>query len=91
MKKRVPKSECTQKIEWDRSVLKILTFWSTFAQKSTFFLEIGHLHNFRALNEETGPKIGMYSKNRVGQVRFENFDFLVKVKSLLGSSIFFLI
>ena len=28
MKKRVPKSECTQKIEWDRSILKILTFWS---------------------------------------------------------------
>ena len=28
MKKRVPKSECTRKIEWDRSVLKILTFWS---------------------------------------------------------------
>ena len=24
MKKRVPKSECTRKIEWDRSVLKIL-------------------------------------------------------------------
>ena len=28
MKKRVPKSECTRKIEWDRFVLKILTFWS---------------------------------------------------------------
>ena len=28
MKKRVPKTECTRKIEWDRSVLKILTFWS---------------------------------------------------------------
>ena len=28
MKKRVPKSECTRKIKWDRSVLKILTFWS---------------------------------------------------------------
>ena len=27
MKKRVPKSECTRKIEWDRSILKILTFW----------------------------------------------------------------
>ena len=87
MKKRVLKSECTRKIEWDRSILKILTFWSTFAQKLTF-LEIGPLHNFRALNEETGPKIGMYSKNRVGQVCFENFDFLVKVKSLLGPSIF---
>ena len=30
----------------------------------------------------------MYSKNRVGQVRFENFDFLVKVKSPLSQSIF---
>ena len=40
MKKRVPKSECIRKIEWDRSV-------------------------------------------------FENFDFLVKVKGLLGQSIFF--
>ena len=28
MKKRVSKSECTRKIEWDRSVLKILSFWS---------------------------------------------------------------
>ena len=28
MKKWVPKSECTRRIEWDRSVLKILTFWS---------------------------------------------------------------
>ena len=28
MKKRVPKLECTRKIEWDRSILKILTFWS---------------------------------------------------------------
>ena len=26
----------------------------------------------------------------MGQVRFENFDFLVKVKGLLGQSIFFL-
>ena len=35
-----------------------------------------------------GPKIGMYSKNWMGQVRFDNFDFLVKVKSPLGQSIF---
>ena len=28
MKKQVPKSKCTRKIKWDRSVLKILTFWS---------------------------------------------------------------
>ena len=34
-------------------------------------LETGHLHNFWALNEEMGSKIGMYSKNWVGQVRFE--------------------
>ena len=31
----------------------------------------------------------MYSKNWVGQVHFENFDFLVKVKSPLDQSIFF--
>ena len=31
----------------------------------------------------------MYLKNWVGQVRFENFDFLVKVKGPLGQSIFF--
>ena len=47
-------------------------------QKS-IFLEIGRLCNFRVSNEETDPKIGMYLKNRVGQVGFENFDFLVKV------------
>ena len=35
-----------------------------------------------------GPKIGMYSKNWVGQVRFEIFDFLVKVKGLLDQGIF---
>ena len=28
MMKRTPKSECTRKIVWDRSVLKFLTFWS---------------------------------------------------------------
>ena len=40
MKKRVPKSECTRKIEWDRSVLKILTFWSrsrVYLVKAFFF------------------------------------------------------
>ena len=52
-------------------------------------LKTGHLHNFWASNEETGPKIEMYSKNWVRQVRFENFDFLVKVKGPLGQSIFF--
>ena len=51
-------------------------------------LETRHLHNFWASNEEMGPKIGMYSKNWVGQVRFENFYFLVKVKGPLGQSIF---
>ena len=35
-----------------------------------------------------GPKIGMYSKNWVGQVHFENFDFLIKVKVPLSQSIF---
>ena len=34
------------------------------------------------------PKIGMYSKNRVGQVRFENFDFLVIVKDPTWSKFF---
>ena len=41
MKKRVPKSECTRKIEWDRSVLKILIFWSrskVYLVKAFFFL-----------------------------------------------------
>ena len=47
------------------------------------------MHNFRASNEETNLKIGMYSKNRVEQAIFENFDFLVKVKVLLGQSFFF--
>ena len=49
------------------------------------FLEIGRLHNFQVLNEEMDPKIGMYSKNWVGQVHFENLDFLVKVKGLTWS------
>lgn len=53
------------------------------------FLEIGSLCNFRVLNEETGPKIGMYWKNQVGKVRFKNFDFLVKVKGLTYLKPFF--
>ena len=44
------------------------------------FLEIGRLCNFWVSNEEIEPKIGMYSKNLVWQVRFENFDFLSKSK-----------
>ena len=28
MMKRIPKLECTQKTEWDKPLLKILTFWS---------------------------------------------------------------
>ena len=88
MMKRTPKSECTQKIKQDRSILKILTF-GQHLHKSQLFLKIGRLHNFRASNEEMGPKIGMYSKNWVGQVHFEIFDFLVMVKSLLGQSFFF--
>ena len=51
MKKRVPKSECTRKIEWDRSVLKILTFWSrskfhlvkAFSLTPFFFFFAGNL------------------------------------------------
>ena len=34
MKKRISKSECTRKTEWNRPFLKILTFWS----KSKFYL-----------------------------------------------------
>ena len=34
MKKRISKLECTQKTEWNRPILKILTFWS----KSKFYL-----------------------------------------------------
>ena len=34
MKKRISKSECTQKTEWNRPFLKILIFWS----KSKFYL-----------------------------------------------------
>ena len=79
MTERTPKSECTRKVEQDRSISKILTF-GQHSHNSQLFLEIGRLHNFWTSNEETGPKIGMYSKNWVGQVRFENFDFLVKVK-----------
>ena len=47
------------------------------------------MHNFRASNEETDLKIGMYSKNWVEQAIFENFDFLVKVQVLLSQSFFF--
>ena len=86
MIERTPKLECTRKIEQERSILKILTF-GQHSRKSQL-LEIGRLHNFWASKEETGPKIGMYSKNWVGQDRFENFDFLVKVKGPLGQSIF---
>ena len=83
MMKRTPKSECIRKIEQDRSILKILMF-GQHLHKSQLFLEIGCLHNFRASNEEMGPKIGMYSKNWVGQVHFEIFDFLVMVKGPLN-------
>ena len=44
MKKRIPKSECTQKTEWDKPILKILTFWSKSKFKlgqSFFFLFLG--------------------------------------------------
>ena len=34
MKKRISKLECTQKNEWSKPFLKILTFWS----KSKFYL-----------------------------------------------------
>ena len=85
---QTPKLECTRKIEQDRSILKISTFGQHLCKSQ--LLEIGRLHNFWASNEQTGPKIKMYSKIWVGQVCFENFDFLVKVKGPLGQSIFFL-
>ena len=58
---QTPKLECTQKIEQNRSFLKILTFGQDLCKSQ--LLEIGRLHNFRVLNEETDPKIGMYLKN----------------------------
>ena len=79
-----------RKIEQDRSFLKILTFGQDLC-KSQLFRNWTCLHNFQVSNEETDPKIGMYSKNRVGQVRFENFDFLVKVKDPTWSRLFFLV
>ena len=85
---QTPKLECTQKIDQNRSFLKISTFGQHLCKSQ--LLEIGRLHNFWASNEETGPKIEIYSKIWVGQVCFENFDFLVKVKGPLGQSIFFL-
>ena len=41
MKKRISKSECTRKTEWNRPFLKILTFWSNskfYLVKAFFFL-----------------------------------------------------
>ena len=48
MKKRISKSECTQKTKWNRPFLKILTFWSksklylvkTFSFSSFFLFKI---------------------------------------------------
>ena len=57
-------------------------------QKSTFW-KLDSLHNFWVSNKETDSKIGMYAKNWVEQVFFENFDFLVKVKDPLGQSLSF--
>ena len=88
MKKQTPKSTSTRKTEQDRSFLKILTFGQDLC-KSQLFRNWTCLHNFRVSNEEMDPKIGMYSKNRLGQVRFENFDFLVKVKDPTWSRLFF--
>ena len=82
MMERTPKSKCTRNIEQERFVLK---FWRLVKICTKVnFLEIGRLHNFRVSIEEMGPKIEMYSKNWVGQVRFEIFDFLVMVKGPLG-------
>ena len=75
MTERTPKSECTRKIEQDRSILKILTFGQHLRKSQ--LLEIWRLHNFWVSKEETGPKMEMYSKNWVGQVRFENWLFFL--------------
>ena len=61
MTERTLKLECTRKIEQDRSILKILTF-GQHLHKSQLF-ENWTFAQFRVSNEETGPKIGMYSKN----------------------------
>ena len=44
MTKRTPKLECTQKIEQNESILKILTFGQHLRKSQ--LLEIGRLHNF---------------------------------------------
>ena len=88
-------------LEWrngsqNQNVLKKLSgtgsFWKFWLSVKIYekvnFLEIGYLCNFRVSHEETDPKIGMYSRNWVGQVRFKNFDFFVKVKCLV--KLFFL-
>ena len=43
MKKRISKLECIRKTEWDRPILKILTFWSKskFNMVKAFFFFLG--------------------------------------------------
>ena len=70
---RSQKSNLHEKLGKIRLSWKFLLFGQHLCKSQ--LLEIGHLHNFWASNEETGPKIGMYAKNWVRQVCFENFDF----------------
>ena len=58
--------------------LKHLDSWSKFTLRPTT-VESYYLSNFGFLNEEIDPKNGIYAKNCVRQVLFENFDFLNKI------------
>ena len=61
MKKQVPKSECTWKIEWDRSVLKILTFWSrsrVHSVKAFSFSFFFYLKFFAAGSDRVRMRVG---------------------------------
>ena len=77
MTERTPKSECTRKIEQDKS-LKHFDIWSTFAQKLTFWkLDVCTISELRM--KKRVPKSECTRKIEWGQVRFENFDFLVNI------------
>ena len=69
MKKRVPKSECTRKIEWDRFVLKILTFWSRLkVHLAKAFFTLSFFFFLQAVQTRSSFQVGL------GQTRVAEDD-----------------
>ena len=76
MMKRTPKSECTRKIEQDRSILKILTF-DQHLQKSQLFFENWMFAQFSSLEWRNGSQNWNVLEKLSGTGPFWNFWFLI--------------